>query len=112
MKVKLGRLLGLIVIVATIVAVAPYALGSPPEPVTIDGGLFQQHTETLTVVVKGSDGKTVSRAIENLGGEVVTAGWLTDTVIAVLPADQLDALAVHPNVFSMTSADEGAASAD
>jgi hypothetical protein len=112
MKAQLVRILVTIIIGAAVVGLVPYALSSTPELVSIDGSLYQQDGDTLTVIVTGSDGKAISRAVENLGGEVTSAGWLVDTITAVVPAAQLDELAGHPNVYSITAIGEISASRD
>ena len=112
MKAQLVRIALTIVIGAVVVGLLPYTLSSAPEPVSVDGSLYQQDGDTVTVIVTGSDGKAISRAVQNLGGEVISAGWMVDTVTAEVPAAQLDELAEHPNVYSMTSTGPRAASSD
>lgn len=108
MKIKLGLFFGLfgIIAIATIAAVMTSSFTSSPETVHIDGSLFLQHAETMSVIVTAADATSAVRAVEAVGGQVTGDPPAAQAVAASIPANKLDALAIHPQVRSITSARE------
>jgi hypothetical protein len=108
MKTKLGLFFGLfgIIAIATTAAVMTSSFASSPETVHIDGSLFLQQAETMSVIVTAADATSAVRAVEAVGGQVTGDPPTAQAVAASIPANKLDALAIHPQVHSITSAGE------
>ncbi len=105
---------GLVFVLIGIIAVAALRnTGSAPSPeiVHIDGSLYLQTGEIISVVVTAADAATAVRAVEAVGGQVSGAPSMAQAVAASIPADQIDALAMQPQVRSIASADNGSLAA-
>jgi hypothetical protein len=81
----------------------PGAVNPAGETVIIEGSLFLQETQTLSVLVTGVDASTAASVVEELGGQVVSDMSSANTVAATIPADQIDALAIHPAIRAIRS---------
>jgi hypothetical protein len=106
MKTKLGLIFGLfaIIAIATVAAVMTSSFAAGPETVHIDGSLFLQQAETISVIVTAADATSAVQAVEAVGGQVTGDPPKAQAVAASIPANKLDALAIHPQVRSITSA--------
>lgn len=92
-----------IIIASIIAAVFLTGMGSEPTMVTIDAELYSQGSETLSVVVTANSAATATRAVERIGGQVSANLDAAGAVAATIPADQLDVLAMDPDVRAIAS---------
>jgi hypothetical protein len=104
MKTRFALLFALFITVAvTAGAVSPRSVANP-EITSVDGRLFEDPSPSLTVKVTANSAETAVRAVEAIGGDVVSSSEQGTAVFAVIPAAQLDALIVHPGVRAVESA--------
>jgi hypothetical protein len=107
MKTKTGLVFVLTGTIAIITVATLQNTGPAPSPeiVHIDGRLYLQTTETISVVVTAADAASAAYAVEAVGGQVSGASLMAQAVTASIPVNQLDALAIQPQVRSIASAD-------
>ena len=103
MSVKLSLLFVLFIITGVFVAAVPSPLNPTQDIVYIDGDLYLQETETLSVVVTAVNPAAAVRAVEDVGGQVTSDPELDNAIIATIPYEQLDALVNHPDIRSVAN---------
>ncbi len=103
MNNRINLLLTVVLIGSLVGVVAPKA--PPPRIMSafIESGLLAAESGTPSVIVTSSDSAAAARAVERVGGQVTGDLWLVDAVAATVSADELAALATHPQVRSIVS---------
>jgi hypothetical protein len=103
MSVKLSLLFVLVIIAGVFFAAVPNPLDPAQDMVYIDGALYLQETETLSVIVTAVNPVAAVRAVEAVGGQVTSDPGLDNAITANIPYEQLDVLVNHPDIRSVAN---------
>ena len=99
---KLGFFFIFVIITGFFAGTQSFGIHNEQEAVSVDAGLFSQASETLSIVVTADSSTSAARAVEKIGGQVTQFFDSEDAVAAIIPASQLDALVIFPDVRSIT----------
>ncbi|MDH3675999.1 MAG: S8 family peptidase, partial [Anaerolineae bacterium] len=99
MKPVLNLLIA-IVMISTLLGAMNLEQASTPthEAAYVEPGLWSAESETLSLIVTATNSQTAAGIVESVGGQVSSDLWLVDSVAALLPAGQLEALAADPGI--------------
>ena len=103
MSVKLCLFCVLFIMAGVSVAAVPHPLNPAQDIVYIDGELYLQETETLSVIVTAVSPAAAARAVEDVGGQVTSDSGRDNAITATIPYEQLDALVNHPDIRSVAN---------